>query len=386
MIEIKRPAEQQRLLHLLTHFPVVALLGARQVGKSTLARQLAAERPSHWFDLEDPAGLARLVDPALTLSPLQGLVVLDEVQRLPELFPLLRVLADRPGRPATFLLLGSASPDLLRQGSETLAGRMATHELGGFALDETGMAHMDRLWLRGGFPRSFLADTDSLSLEWREHFVRTFLERDLPQLGITVPAPVLRRFWAMLAHWHGQVWNAAEFARAFGLGNTTVRRYLDLLSAALVIRQLQPWHENIAKRQVKAPKIYLNDSGLLHTLLGLGTREQLDNHPRSGASWEGFAIQAVIRRLGVRPEECWFWATHAGAEMDLLVIRGGRRLGFEIKRTTAPRTTRSMHSARESLKLDSLTVIHAGEHAFPLAEGIHALPVTRILEDLDPLE
>lgn len=287
---------------------------------------------------------------------------------------------------ATFLLLGSASPELLQQGSESLAGRIAWHELGGFALDETGLDALATLWLRGGFPRSFLAGSDTLSFEWREQFLRTFLERDLPQLGIRTPSVVMRRFWTMLAHWHGQVWNAAEFSRAFGISNVTVGRTLDSLCGALVVRQLQPWHENISKRQVRAPKIYLCDSGLLHSLLGLGTREALESHPKVGASWEGFVIEALIRRLGARREECWFWATHAGAELDLLVIRGTRRLGFEIKRTTTPSATRSMHSARESLKLDSLTVIHAGEHAFPLADGILALPVTHILKELVPLD
>lgn len=386
MISLERPHDQQRLRYLMEHFPVVGILGARQVGKTTLARRMASSGPVHWFDLEDPADLTRLADPGLVLGGLRGLVVLDEVQRLPNLFPLLRVLADRPGRPATFLLLGSASPELLQQGSESLAGRIAWHELGGFALDETGLDALATLWLRGGFPRSFLADSDTLSFEWREQFLRTFLERDLPQLGIRTPSVVMRRFWTMLAHWHGQIWNAAEFSRAFGISNVTVGRTLDALCGALVVRQLQPWHENISKRQVRAPKIYLCDSGLLHSLLGLGTREALESHPKVGASWEGFVIEALIRRLGARREECWFWATHAGAELDLLVIRGTRRLGFEIKRTTTPSATRSMHSARESLNLDSLTVIHAGEHAFPMAEGILALPVTHILKDLVPLD
>ena len=385
MKSIDRLQERQRLQHLLAQFPIVAILGARQVGKTTLARQLADGGPVHWFDLEDPADLARLADPGLALSGLTGLVVLDEVQRQPELFPLLRVLADRPTVPARFLLLGSASPELLKQGSESLAGRIAWHELGGFALDEIAPEEQKRLWLRGGFPRSFLAASDALSFEWREQFLRTFLERDLPQLGISTPSPVMRRFWTMLAHWHGQIWNAAEFSRAFGISNVAVGRYLDSLCGALVVRQLQPWTENISKRQVKSPKVYLSDSGLLHALLGLSTQDALESHPKVGASWEGFVIDALIRRLGVHREDCWFWATHAGAELDLLVIRGNRRLGFEIKRTTTPRTTRSMHAALDSLKLDSLTVIHAGDHSFPLSERIEAVAFARILEDLIPL-
>ena len=385
MKEQPRDSEQAQLGRLLKQFPVVAILGARQVGKTTLARQVAAGRAAAWFDLENPADLARLADPPLALGGLRGLVVLDEIQLLPELFPLLRVLADRRGRPASFLVLGSASPDLLRQSSESLAGRIAYHELGGFALDEAGPGKATRLWLRGGFPRSFLARSDADSLEWRRQFLRSFLERDLPQLGVTIPAPTLRRFWTMLAHWHGQVWNASGFARSFGVSDSTVWRYLDLLTAALVMRQLPPWHENIAKRQVKSPKVFLADSGLLHALLGLGTLDELEAHPKLGASWEGFVLGAVIRRLGARREECWFWATHTGAALDLLVTRGRRRLGFEIRRTTAPRMTRSLQAARETLALDELTVVHAGEHTFPLADGARALAFARLWEDLAPL-
>lgn len=385
MNELQRLSERTTLQRLLGLFPVVAILGARQVGKTTLARQAASERDSTWFDLENPTDLARLADPQLALRDLKGLVVLDEIQRLPDLFPLLRVLADRPDHPATFLVLGSASRELLRQSSESLAGRIAYHELGGLALDETGPETAGRLWLRGGFPRSFLATSNEESAEWRGQFIRTFLERDLPQLGISIPAPVLRRFWTMLAHWHGQVWNAAEFARSFGLSESTVRRYLDVLTAALVVRQLPPWHENIAKRQVKSPKIYLVDSGLLHTLLGLTSEEDLLGHPKFGASWEGFVLEALRRRLGARREECWFWATHSGAELDLLVVRGRTRLGFEIKRTSAPRLTRSLASARETLQLDQAFLIHAGEHSFPLAEGVQALAFSRLEADLPGL-
>lgn len=385
MNDLQRTTEQATLHRLLGQFPVVAILGARQVGKTTLARQVAASRPSTWFDLENPADLARLADPQLALQGLHGLVVLDEIQRLPELFPLLRVLSDRPEHPATFLVLGSASPELLRQSSESLAGRIAYHELGGFTLDETGAGTAGRLWLRGGFPRSFLASSDLESVEWRGQFIRTFLERDLPQLGISIPAPVLRRFWTMLAHWHGQVWNAAEFARSFGISDTTVRRYLDLLSAALVVWQLPPWHENIAKRQVKSPKIYVADSGLLHSLLGLAGEEDLLAHPKLGASWEGFVLHALCRRLGVRRDECWFWATHSGAELDLLVVRGQTRWGFEVKRTSSPRLTRSLVAAKETLRLDQAYLVHAGEHSFPLAEGVQALAFAQLEHDMPGL-
>lgn len=385
MNSIDRSLEQQKLEHLLATFPIVAILGARQVGKTTLARKLVADTKHFWFDLENPADLARLEDPLLTLSSLQGLVVLDEVQRLPEIFPLLRVLADRPGHPARFLLLGSASPKLLKQSSESLAGRIAYHELSGFQLDEVGAETAPKLWLRGGFPRSFLAASENDSAQWREQFLRIFLERDLPQLGITIPAQTLRRFWNMLAHWHGQVWNASEFARSFGISDATVRRYLDLLTDALVVKQLQPWHANLAKRQVKAPKIYLADSGLLHTLLGLTTDTDLFGHPKLGASWEGFVLNSVIRQLGARNDEAWFWASHAGAELDLLIVRGSQKLGFEIKRTSTPRTTKSMHAARESLGLDTITLIHAGENSYPLAEGIQAMAFSRMHDELEAL-
>jgi predicted AAA+ superfamily ATPase len=375
------------LSRLLDRFPVVGLLGARQVGKTTLARDFAARRgpPATFFDLEDPGDLARLAEPILALRELNGLIVIDEVQRRPELFPALRVLADRPGAAARFLVLGSASPDLLKQTSESLAGRIVYHELEGFALDEVGVGARDRLWVRGGFPRSFLGESDEASAEWRRAFVRTFLERDLPQLGVTIPAETLRRFWTMLAHYHGQVWNGAEIARAFGIALTTVRRYLDLLTAALMLRQLQPWHANIAKRQVRSPKIYLADSGLLHALLGLGTLRDLEGHPKVGASWEGFALGEILVRLGAHPEESFFWATHGGAELDLLVVRGNRRLGFECKRTSAPRLSPSIRSALADLALDRLDVVHAGDHTYPLADRVRALALSRLYDDLEPL-
>lgn len=383
---IARPGHERRLRSLLRTSPVVAILGARQSGKTTLARSLLRREPrAVLLDLEDPETLALLADPMLALKELRGLVVLDEVQRRPELFPVLRVLADRPRRPARFLVLGSASPDLLRQSSESLAGRIAFHELSGFSLAEVGVKGLRRLWLRGGFPRSFLAASEPQSLRWRRDFIRTFLERDLPQLGVEIPASTLSRFWSMLAHYHGQVWNAAEFSRSFGVSDMTVRRYLDLLSGTFVVKQLAPWSENLGKRQVKSPKVYLTDTGLLHSLLGIRDVGELERHPKVGASWEGFAIRSVLDRLGARPEECFFWATHAGAELDLLVVRGGLRLGFEMKRTVAPKLTRSMHVALGDLGLARLDVIHAGDLTFPLGPHVRAMALNRVLEDLDPL-
>jgi uncharacterized protein len=301
------------------------------------------------------------------------------------LFPVLRVLVDRPDRNTRFLVLGSATPELLRQGSETLAGRIAYHELDGFGVDETGMGETSRLWLRGGFPRSFLADTDTDSFEWRRGFVRTFLERDLPALGVQVPSLTLHRFWQMLAHYHAQTWNSAELARAFGVAATTVRRYLDTLAGALVVRLIPPWFENISKRQIRSPKVYIADAGLLHTLLGIEQSHDLEGHPKVGASWEGFVIKELVAHLGARPEEVFFWGTHAGAGIDLLVVRGRRRFGFEVKRTTVPAITRSMRAARETLRPESILVIHAGEHTFPLADRIRAVAFSRMLIDVNPL-
>ena len=371
----------------LRRFPVVALLGARQVGKTTLAHQISRRfrGDTTFFDLERAADLALLADPELALRDLRGLVVLDEVQRRPELFPALRVLADRRPPPARFLVLGSASLHLLQQASETLAGRVAFYELPGVSLTELGMKNLERLWLRGGFPRSVSARSEAASFEWRREFVRTFLERDLPQLGSPVPAQTLGRFWAMLAHAHGNTWNGSEFGRAFGVAHTTVRRYLDLLSGAFVVRLLPPWSENLAKRQVKAPKVYVADTGLLHTLLDIRNASGLVRHPKVGASWEGFGIQAVIDRLGAHRDECYFWGTYSGAELDLLVVRGRRRLGFEFKRTVAPTVTSSMRVALESLSLKRLDVVHAGHRTGSLGRGIRALALERLQDDLEPL-
>ena len=381
---IHRHQHLKALERLLRDSPVVALLGARQAGKTTLARQLAQRRkgPAHVFDLESSADVARLADPLLALSPLKGLVVLDEVQRRPELFPTLRVLADRRPRPARFLVLGSASPSLLRQSSESLAGRIAYHELPGLSLAEAGPRNIDLLWLRGGFPLSFTARSHAASQRWRQDFVRTFLERDIPQLGIAIPSAMLERFWSMLAHYHAQTWNGSELARAFGVSHHVMRRYLDVLEATFMVRALKPWSANLGKRQVKAPKVYVRDSGLLHRLLDIGTRDELERHPKVGASWEGFVIENLIRTIGADERQCYFWGTHSGAEIDLLVQRRGRLRGFEVKRTSSPAVTRSMRSAVADLDLRSLDVIHAGEETFPLAKGIRAVAAARMLDDL----
>ena len=370
---IERAAYRQEILRQLKASPIVSLLGPRQAGKTTLARQISRDRPAHFFDLEDPVALARLAAPMSALQPLKGLVVVDEVQRMPELFPLLRVLADRKPLPARFLILGSASPSLVREVSESLAGRVSFVDLTGFDLTEVGAARWRRLWWRGGFPLSFLAASDEASERWRRDFVRTFLERDLPQLGITTPSATLRRFWAMLAHFHGQVWNAAEFARSLGASEPTARRYLDILSAAFVVRQLPPWFENLGKRQVKAPKVYVRDSGLLHTLLGLHEFAALEGHPKLGASWEGFALEQVLRWTGDR--DAYFWATHAGAELDLLVLRNGKRVGFEFKHSDAPTLTKSMHIALNDLKLQRLFVLYPGHESYQLHQKVEVVSV-----------
>jgi predicted AAA+ superfamily ATPase len=384
---LDRAEHCREIERLLKERPVVAILGARQVGKTTLASLVMQRRRGRtaFFDLEDPRTLARFEEPTLTLEPLRGLAVLDEVQNRPDLFPVLRVLADRPRTPARFLVLGSASPELLRQGSESLAGRIGFHEVGGFDLEEVGSGNLSRLWFRGGFPRSYLARSHRESEDWRRDFARTFLERDLPRLGIAIPPSTLSRFWTMLAHYHGQVWNASEFARSFGVSHTTVQKYLDLLSGMFVVRQLRPWSENVGKRVVKTSKVYLSDSGLLHTLLGLDTPESVEAHPKVGASWEGFLLEQVIRRLRARREECYFWATHAGAELDLLIVRGRRKLGFELKRTDAPRATRSMMSALESLRLERLYVLHAGRDTFDLGRNVRAVAASDLLKELRPL-
>jgi len=357
---------------------VLLLIGPRQCGKTTLARQLVDEESVNYFDLEDPAGLARLDEPMTALRPLKGLVVIDEIQRRPELFPVLRVLADRRDTPARFLILGSASGDLLRQSSESLAGRVEQIVIGGFSLRELGSAVASTLWLRGGFPLAFLAASDADSAAWRRSFIRTLLERDLPQWGVRVPAVALQRFWTMLAHYHGQTWNAAEPARALGVSESTTRRYLDLLTDALMVRQLQPWHANLGKRQVKAPKIYVRDSGLLHQLLGIDTEKALLSHPKCGASWEGFAIEQALSLIA--HDDAYFWATHQGAEIDLILRRGERMFGIECKRTDAPRMTPSLRVATEVLGLERIAVLYPGTRRYPLSDTVEAVPLTELAD------
>jgi predicted AAA+ superfamily ATPase len=356
---------------------VVALVGPRQCGKTTLARQFVPARSLNYFDLEEPASLARLGEPDTALRPLQGLVVIDEIQRRPELFPMLRVLADRRPLPARFLILGSASPDLLRQSSETLAGRLETVALEGFRLADLGATALGRHWLRGGFPLAFTPRTEADSLTWRQQFIQTFLERDMPQLGVTIPAVALRRFWTMVAHYHGQTWNAAELARALAVNQSTVRRYLDLMTGVFMVRQLPPWFENLGKRQVRAPKVYVRDSGLLHALLGIGSARDLELHPKVGASWEGYAIEEILKAL--RPDDAYYWATHQGAELDLLMFKRGRRIGVECKRMDAPVLTPSMRIALADLKLDQLLVVYPGTVRYPLARKVEVVPLPQLV-------
>lgn len=376
---IEREHLVKRVKNALRHNPIAVLLGPRQCGKTTLARMIAAQRKCEYFDLEDPADVNRLASPMLALEPLGGLVIIDEVQRQPGLFEILRVLVDRPGAKAKFLLLGSASPHVVRGVSESLAGRAALIEMGGFDLQEIGPEHYRKLWMRGQFPRSFLARGEKVSWQWRSDFVRTFLERDIPQLGITIPAEMLRRFWTMVAHYHGQVWNASEFARSLGRTEKTTRRYLDLLTGAYVVRQLQPWYENLRKRQVKSPKIYIRDSGLLHCLLSLETGKSVMAHPKLGASWEGFAIEQVLTALSAR--DAYYWATHSGAEIDLLVFKDGKRLGFEFKCADAPQMTRSIYTAITDLKLDRVFVVYPGSKSYAIEDNVRAVAIA----DLDSL-
>lgn len=373
---IPRPEPIRQIQASFRVHPVTALLGPRQCGKTTLARFIAGRKPSTIFDLENPVDIQRLSAPMQALRDLSGLVIIDEVQRKPELFERLRVLVDRPGQDARFLLLGSASPFLVKGVSESLAGRIGFVDLSGFQLGEAGIHHRDRLWIRGGFPRAFLADSDTESLQWRESFIRTFLERDIPQLGITIASETLRRFWTMVAHYHGQVWNAAEFARSLGTAENTARRYLDILAGAYMVRVLPPWFENLKKRQVKAPKIYIRDSGLFHALLTVPALTDLQGHPKIGASWEGFALEHVIHAFQTR--DAYFWATHAGAELDLMVTVAGKRHGFEFKYADAPGRKRSMRIAIQDLGLEHLWVIYPGDQKYALDRKITVLPLEEV--------
>lgn len=373
---IPRPDALDRITSVFKVHPIAALLGPRQCGKTTLARMILEHEPYTYFDLENPIDLRRLSAPMSTLEELSGLVIIDEIQRLPDLFELLRVLADRSPNPARFLILGSTSPGLVKGVSESLAGRIGFIDLSGFDLREVGSKQRSRLWIRGGFPRSFLAEDGLSSVTWRENFIRTFLERDIPQLGITIPAETLRRFWTMISHYHGQVWNAAHFARSLGTSERTARRYLDILAGAYMVRILPPWFENVRKRQVKAPKIYIRDSGILHSLLQINTLADLQGHPKLGSSWEGFCLEQVIGGLLTR--DIYFWGTHAGAELDLLVIFAGKRYGFEFKYADAPRSSRSMHIAIDDLGLEHLWVVYPGRHEYDIDENISAIPIELI--------
>lgn len=385
-MQIERHYYISKIKELLKETPVVALIGPRQVGKTTLARMIAAEYSEvTFFDLENPTSLSKLQDPLLALQSLSGLIIIDEIQHAPDLFKVLRFLVDQCSTQQNFLVLGSASPVLLSQSSESLAGRIAYVEVHGFSLQEVGSEHWEKLWLRGSFPRAYLASTEPGSVRWREEFIRTFLERDLPQLGIKVPAITMKRFWMMLAHYHGQIWNSSEFARAFGMSDKAVRHYLDILTSTFIVRQLAPWWENISKRQVKAPKIFLNDSGLLHTLLGLDTKEELASHPKVGASWEGFAMNTVLTQLNIHPDEAFFWSTYTGAELDLVVIKGNTRIGFEFKRSSAPQITKSVSIALKDLSLSHVYVIYVGNEQYPLADNITALGLANVLTTIKSL-
>jgi hypothetical protein len=371
---IDRKADRAILAKYMVAFPITAILGPRQCGKTTLARTLAAD---HYFDLENPRDLARLEQPQLALEELKGLIIIDEIQRLPDLFPLLRYLVDQR-KNRKFVILGSASRDLIRQSSESLAGRIAYFPLGGFRLSDVAPETIKALWQRGGLPRSFLAASEEESLLWRNQYVTTFLERDIPQLGITIPARTLRRFWTMLSHYHGQILNYAELGRSFGVSDMTVRKYCDILEGTFMVRILQPWFVNIGKRLVKRPKLYMRDSGLFHALLSIETQQQLYASPRLGASWEGFALECVCRTLGKEDAELYFWNTHAGAELDLFWQAGGQNWGVEFKYEDAPRLTPSMRSVLEDLQLKRLWVVYPGKAAYRLTENVHVLPLADI--------
>lgn len=381
---IERRSARERLSDALSRAPVVVLTGPRQAGKTTLARQLVSPPAANFFDLEDPRDLARLGDPTLILPALDGTIVIDEAQRRSDLFPILRVLVDADRRNGRFLVLGSASPDLVGLASESLAGRVALVELPGLQPGDVGGDQLDTLWQRGGLPLSFLADSEEQSVRWREDYVRTFLERDLANLGVRIPATTMRRFWTMVAHYHGQTWSGAEIARSLAVSEPTVRRYLDALTDALVIRQLQPWHANVGKRQVRSPKVYVRDAGLLHRLLGIDDRTALLSHPKLGASWEGFILEQLLARIDT--SDAWFWGTHGGAEIDLVLQHDGQWVGVEIKRTDAPSMTRSIRNAIDDLGLARVVVVHAGSRRFPLAPNVAAIGASDLLTNDLPLD
>ncbi len=353
--------------------PVVALLGPRQCGKTTLAKQFGNAVQAAWFDLENPVDVRKLTAPMRIFETLKGLIVLDEIQRKPDLLPLLRVIADQADSDKQFLILGGASPNLIKNASESLAGRVGFVDLSGFNYTETGIESRDRLWIRGGFPRSFLSESDAISMQWREAFIRTFLERDIPQLGISIPSEALRRFWMMVAHYHGQIWNGAEFARSLGVSENTARRYLDIIAGSFMVRVLPPWFENMKKRQIKSPKLFIRDTGILHTLLSLQDQMSVLGHPKSGASWEGFAIEQLISIKQLK--NIYFWGTHAGAELDMLAFHSGKRYGFEFKLSDAPGMTRSMHTALNDLSLEHIWIIYPGRDTYPVHKKVTVIPL-----------
>jgi hypothetical protein len=373
---ILRQAFRKRIEDALRRSPVVMLLGPRQCGKSVLAKQFLEPDSPNFFDLEDPVGASRLEQPMTALRDLRGLVVLDEAQRMPDVFPVLRVLADRSGIPARFLVLGSASPELSRQGSESLAGRVEMIDVRGFSMDELGAGSRDQLWVRGGFPRSYLAESDESSIIWRRNFIRTFLERDLGLLGFGMAPQAMERFWKMLSHYHGQIWNASEVAASLGVSPPTASKYLDALEQTYMVRRLQPWYVNLGKRLVKSPKIYLRDSGIFHSLQGIHDMGELLTHPKLGASWEGFALEEVLAAF--KPDEAWYYAVHSGSELDLFFRHKGKRIGVEFKRMDAPRMTKSMRVVMQDLELDQLYVIYPGTRRYTLDDHVEAVPLEMI--------
>ncbi len=381
-MKIERKKLFSRIQNSLTQYPVTLLLGPRQCGKTTIAKEIFGHLGGTYFDLEDPETPLRPEIARAVLYDLQGLVIVDEFQRQPSLFPLLRVLADRDPLPSRFLILGSASPDLVRGVSESLAGRVNYVEMGGFKIDEVGSENQGPLWVRGEFPRAYLAGDDRSSYDWRVNFVQTFLERDVPQLGIRIPAHTLRRFWTMVAHYHGQVWNAADFARSLGTKEDTARKYLNILSGSFLVRQLPPWFENVGKRLVKAPKVFIRDSGILHTLLGLADLTSIQSHPKLGFSWEGFALEQLIGVTGAE-REVYFYKTHGGAELDCMLVRNGKRYGFEFKYEDAPSSTKSMHIVFRDLKLERLYVIYPGNRSYPIGERTEVVPLSSLEKVLE---
>jgi len=378
-MQITRIQEIERLKQLVKNNPVVAILGPRQCGKTTLSRQFSGQWPSEtiFFDLENPRDLRRMEEPLLALENVSGLIVIDEIQRTPDLFPVLRVLADR-NKKVRYLILGSASRDLIRQSSETLAGRISYMEIGGFSSELVGVSKTEKLWIRGGFPRSYLAASESLSFQWRQDFIATFLERDIPQLGINIPAKSLGRFWAMLAHYHGQVFNASEIGRSLGISDHTAQRYLDLLSGTFMIRQLQPWYSNTRKRIVKRPKIYFRDSGILHALFSLENKKDVLMHPKLGASWEGFALEEAVKAMQLREDEVFFWSVHAAAEIDMVFQKKGQLYGIEVKYAQAPSLTRSMRSALNELSLKHLWIVYPGKESYPLDKNVTVISLSDV--------